>query len=780
MGEVYQARDTKLRRAVALKILPDSFAADPDRMARFEREAQMLAALNHPNIGAIYGVEDADGIRALVLELVGGETLADRIARGPIPLKGALPIARQIAEALDAAHGNGIVHRDVKPANIKITPGGIVKVLDFGLAKAVEGEGTHRDWSQERTVTSARTHEGVILGTTAYMSPEQIRGKVVDKRADIWAFGCVLYEMLTGRVPFAGETMSDTIAAILERNPNWDALPASTPERVRRLLVRCLEKDPARRLRDIGEAIVELDDAVSSSSAGTAVALPRRMLRSWPVIGVAGAVLIMLALGNIGRLRTALFGASSQVRIGSLAVLPFTNVNADPAVEYQSDGITDRIIDQLSQLPDLKVMSHRAVFLYKGRDIDAREVGRQLDVEAVLTGQVTTRDGAFTIDLELVDARDNTHIWGGRYDGKVSNLLAVQSEIPIDVAGTLWSRLGGEAKARLARPQTTNAEAYQLYLQGRYAWEKWNQDGSKAAVSYFEAAIGKDPKFALAYSGLADAYLFGAGTGTPAAEANRKAREAVAKALALDPKLGEAHVSLGQLLMNEDWDFAGAEREFKRAIELSPSYIEAHHMYSHYLLVMGRIQESLIESRKVLALDPLSPLGLGHIAFHNLYARQYDDAISDFRKYLLKEKDDVAAYFQLGDAYYQKGMFNEAFEEFSRSLVLAGMKTQDAADLRQAFAKDGMPGFLRKRIEQLKAGGTAAYGPGGTAPERPIQIAGAYARLGNKDSAFDWLEQAYVQHANALVHVREDVSFDNLRGDPRFAHLLRRIGLLPV
>jgi tetratricopeptide (TPR) repeat protein len=284
----------------------------------------------------------------------------------------------------------------------------------------------------------------------------------------------------------------------------------------------------------------------------------------------------------------------------------------------------------------------------------------------------------------------------------------------------------------------------------------------------------------LAYSGLADAYLFGAGTGMPAKEANQKAREAVARALALDSTLGEAHVSLGGLLMGDDWDFVGAEREFKRAIALSPSYVEAHHMYSHYLLVMGRVDESLVESRKVMALDPLSPLGIGHLAFHNLYARQYDDAIRDFHTYLLKENDDVSAHFQLGDAYYQKGMFSEAFEEFVKSLTLTGITAKETAELRQAFTTNGMRGYFRKRIVQLTGDGTAAFGPGGTAPERTVQIAGAYARLGEKDFAFDWLEKAYTQHANALVHLREDVSFDNLRADPRFGDLLRRIGLPPV
>jgi serine/threonine protein kinase/tetratricopeptide (TPR) repeat protein len=774
MGVVYRARDTKLNREVALKALPNRVAADSERLARFRREAQLLAALNHPHIAAIYELEEVDGVCALILELVEGPTLAERIARAPMALDDALPIARQIAEALDAAHEKGIVHRDLKPANIKVRADGTVKVLDFGLAKAVGGDGPDVSLSQGPTVT-AGTREGVILGTVAYMSPEQARGKLVDKRTDIWAFGCVLYEMLVGRSPFAGETMSDTIAAVLERSPDWDALPASTPDHVRRLLLRTLEKDPTRRLRDIGEARVGLDETLRPFVAPPS-GVPRRrtLLRSWPVLAVAFVALIVLAGGSIDRVRTRLPSVTSQPAIGSLAVLPFANVSADPDMEYQADGITDRIIDQLSQIPALKVTSHRAVFLYKGRDVDAKEIGRQLGVEAVLTGRVSARGDAFTITLELIDAKDNSHIWGERYEGKIAELSSVHAEIPVDISKKLRVRLGGEARDRLSRQPTTSAEAYKLYLQGRFAWERWTQEGSTAAVSYFEEAIAKDPNYALAYSGLADAYLFGAGTGAPAKEANRKAREAVAKALVLDPAVGEAHASLGQLLMNDDWDFVAAEREFKRAIELSPSYVEAHHMYSHYLLAMGRFEESRVESDKVMGLDPLSSLGLGHLAYHYLSAGQYDDAISSYQAYLSKETGDVASYGQLGDAYYQKGLMRQAFEAFQTSLTLNKMAPESLVALRRAFSERGMDGFLRERIAQLK--GTQRAEPGLTTS---FEIARAYARLGDRNAAFEWLQEAYTDHGGALVHLREDPAFNNLRVDPRFADLLRRIGLPP-
>jgi len=772
MGEVYQATDTNLARTVAIKVLPDAFARDARRLARFEREARTLASLNHPNIAVVHGLETVGVSRALVMELVGGPTLADRIAQGPISLDEALAIVRQIAEALDAAHDQGIIHRDLKPSNIKVRRDGIVKVLDFGLAKALEPpESLDAGLTQSPTLTMPEiTQAGTIVGTAAYMSPEQARGKPVDQRADIWAFGCVLFEMLTGGALFGRDTHSDTIAAVLTDAPDWNRLPERTPDRIRRLLRRTLEKDQHQRLRDIREARVEISEALSE----TTDAAPERRRRTprWSLWPVAAAVALLLIVTTAVGYRWRGTRDTTEAPIRSLAVLPFANAETNPELEYQSDGIVTRIIDRLSQLPDLKVTSHRAAFLYRAKDIDVAQVGRELGVQAVLTGRVSTSGDAVTVTLELVDARDNSHVWGDRYTRKLSELVSLDTEIPIAIAGRLGSRPAAETRQRFSQQQqTTNADAYRLFLQGRAAFEKWSRPGAQTAIAYFERAIATDPNYALAYAGIADTYMI-ADTGAAPDVASKKARAAAMKALALDPTLSEPHMSVAQLLFTEDWDFAAAEREFTRAIELSPSNIHARHMYSHYLLAMGRIEESRMETQILMELDPLSSWAAGHLGYHQLYARRYDEAIATLRPYLVKTTDDYGAHGQLGDAYYQKGMMREASEEYLQARALTGAKADDVTALRRAFVANGMAGYLREWVEQLKRGEVTRY--------TSVALAGAYARLGERDRAFEWLERAYTERSPGVVHVREFVEFDSLRSDPRFADLLRRIGLPPI
>jgi TolB-like protein/Tfp pilus assembly protein PilF len=612
---------------------------------------------------------------------------------------------------------------------------------------------------------------------------------------------------VAGRLPFEGWNSSEVMASILgEKEPQPLArYSTEAPTELERIVSKALRRNRDERYQTSKDLLLDLKSlkqeleferklersappksasaAVTSEQALTGTVMEsaarptvsKRRLTSTSfhqrnlVIAVAASLIIILVAGAYFYLNRARSAA-----INSVAVLPFVNLNSDPDTEYLSDGITDNIIERLSQPPNLKVMSHSAVFHYKGGDTDARAIGRELGVEALLTGRLVKRNDALTINLELVDAQDNSHIWGEQYDRKLSDLLAVQREIPLDVSDKLRLRLSGESKERLARAYTGNSEAYQLYLKGRMSWERWTLDGTKKAIEYFQEAIQKDPNYALAYSGLADAYTNAPyGTGLPPQETRRGARDAANRALALDPMLGEPHAALAEVLLNEEWNFAGAEREFKRAIELSPSYAEAHHLYSHLLLHIGRIDESLAESRKFLELDPLSTAPNLHLGYHYLYARQYDLSLQQHLKTLEMDPNSARVHDQLGDTYYQKGMFDEAVGEYLKEEALIGTAPEDITALKEAYTASGIRGYLQKHIEQFIAL-RARQGQGLT-----VEIAAGYGRLGDKDRTFEWLEKAYAEHDSLLVYLREEFSFDNVRSDPRFADLLRGIGLPP-
>jgi serine/threonine protein kinase/tetratricopeptide (TPR) repeat protein len=814
MGKVYLAEDTKLHRKVSLKFLSQSFTKDSQRLRRFELEARAVSALNHPNILTIHEIGEADGHRFIATEFIEGQTLRERLRSG-LDTEDALEIAIQVASALVAAHRVNIVHRDIKPENIMIRKDdGLVKVLDFGLAKMTQRRqsGTPVD-SRIATALIANTGPGVVIGTVTYMSPEQARGDTVDERTDIWSLGVVLYEMVAGCSPFAAGTSNEIISAILSKQvaPPLARYSQCVPERLEEIVEKALTKNRDERYQTSKDLLIDLKRLKQSLETKAAIersTSPEQLavassggqsndIKSFPLEDTTSStqstssaeyivnqvkthksgamvtlgVLLVVAGVVFYTWRVRQTAGSGQPAISSVAVLPFINVNSDPDTEYLSDGITDNIIERLSQLPNLKVMSHSAVFHYKGRETDVLGIGRELGVEAVLTGRLIKRNDAITINLELVNAQDNSHIWGDQYDHKLSDLFAVQREISLDVSDKLRLRLSGESKERLTRAYTGNAEAYQLYLKGRYSWEKWTLEGAKQAVEYFEEAIKKDPNYALAYAGLADVYIFGAakGAGLPQKEGHRRAREAATKALSLDSQLGEAHAALAEVLLYDDWDFAGAEREFKQALELNPSYAEGHHEYSHLLLLLGRINESFAESKKFLELDPVSEAPIGHLAYHYMYARQYDEAIQQCQKDLQLYPESPQR-FTLADAYYHKGMFREAVEEFLKAFAQDGLTPPDRIDeFRKAFAQSGMKGFYRQWIEQLKS--------------RPqteqdyVDIGELYARIGEKDQAFQWLEKAYDEHSDGLVRLKEELGFDNVRSDPRYVDLVRRIGL---
>jgi len=811
MGRVYLAEDTKLRRNVSLKFLAKAVTRDHEKLSRFEQEARAASALNHPNILTIYEIGGDDDQQFIAMEFVEGQTLRERLQR-PIELDDALEIAIQIASALVAAHRVNIVHRDIKPDNIIIRKDdGLVKVLDFGLAKILT---TRTATSNVDAPMRFNTGPGVVIGTVAYMSPEQARGDTIDERTDIWSLGVVLYEMITGSTPFVADTGNEIIAGILSRQP---AAPLTRfthhiPLRLQEIVNKLLTKDRDERYQTSEDLLIDLkrlkqslefkagldrgsdNDSASAGISSAETASERRALATaYPTSSaeyifnqvkshkrVVIVVIVLVAIGAVGMVGISLYKSRQQQSlaigfpaINSIAVLPFINGNADADTEFLSDGLTDNLIDRLSQIRGLRVMSHTAVFHYKGRETDARKIGSELGVEAVLTGRLTRRNDVLNITLELVNAKDNSHIWGEQYDRKLSDLLALQREIPFDVSNKLRVRLTGESKERFSRTQTENLEAYQLYLRGIYAWEKWTQSGAKEAVVLFDEAIKKDPNYALAYSGLAAVYLnFGMGVGpdVPQKEAHRRAREAATKALSLDPELGEAHAAMAQVLLYDDWDFTGAESELRRAIELSPSYAEGHHAYSHLLLLLGRIDESFAESKKLLELDPVSETSIGHLAYHYLYARQYNEAIEQYRKTRLLYPDlDPPMDIQLGDAYYQTGVFDEATAQYLKGFSAEGYEAAKIEELKKAFAKFGIKGFYQKRLEQEKLAPPTQ--------QNRLEIGGLYARLGEKDAAFEWLEKAYTAHDDEMVRLKEDLGFDNLRSDARYADLLRRVGL---
>jgi serine/threonine protein kinase/Flp pilus assembly protein TadD len=766
MGEVYRARDTRLGRDVAVKILPREFVSDPDRLARFEREARILASLNHPNIATIHEIEEADGVRAIVMELVEGETLADRIARG-MQVRDALHVARQMADALHAAHAQGIVHRDLKPANVKITRGDGVKVLDFGLAKSDVHGAADLELTQSPTVTVGGTRQGLILGTAPYMSPEQVRGQTVDKRTDIWAFGCVLYEMLTGRSPFVRGTSAETLAAILERDPPWDAVPAATPSRVVRLLRRCLERDPARRLPDIADARSELDAALQSARA----ALPARAATT-----VAATAIVVLAAA-------ALWLVRPEPPTGSIAILPFVNVSGNPDIDYLGDGITESLINSMSQVSNLAVMSRNSVFRYKGSNVDAQAVGRTLDVQAVLTGTVVQRGDDLSISTELVDVRNNRHLWGERYNRKLLDILAVQEDIATEISERLRLKLTGEQKQRLVREYTQNTDAYQLYLKGRYYWSKKTPDGFFKGIDYFQQAIRTDPNYAPAYAGMAAAYINLANYNfalIPPREAAVKAKAAASRALQIDDSLAAAHASAALVAYQWEWDWDTADREFKRAIELEPASsstyeptaASTYHWYAHYLMTMRQTEASLRAGQRALELDPLDLANNAHQGWHPLFLRRYDESIEPLKRAIELDQTFTVPQWYLGLAYEQRRDFAAAIRQFETCVRLTNGRPSMLALLGHAYAAAGQRREAEAILQQLAAVSARSY-----VPSYPVAV--IHAALGNKEAAFASLERAYEARDSWLDYVALDPRLDSLRSDSRFADLLRRMNLRP-
>jgi eukaryotic-like serine/threonine-protein kinase len=782
MGVVYRAQDLRLGRNVAVKFLPPELVRDHQALERFQREARASSALNHPNICTIHEIDESEGHPFIVMEFLEGQTLKHLITGKPLPGTQILDITIQIADALDAAHESGIIHRDLKPANIFLTRRGQTKVLDFGLAKLVRSprgvaEEVGVSTLQTLTADGHLTSTGTALGTVAYMSPEQARGEELDLRTDLFSLGAVLYEMATGRLAFGMGTTAVVFEAILNRTPvpatrlNPDLLPD-----VVWIIAKLLEKDRRLRYQSAAELRADLRRVKrdSESSGVPALALPEGSKSRWrspTIITAAGCAVLVVLLAMAPRnWRERLSNLFAPPRIHSVAVLPFVNVSADPNIEYLADGVTEGIISSLSRLPQVRVMARSTVFSYKGRELSAQRVGKELSVDAVLLGRIAQRGDTLTIQTDLVSVADGSELWGGQYNRKVADLLSVQEDISKEIYDNLQPKLTGQETPQLAKHYTENPEAYQLYLQGLYYWNKWTERGFTRAIDYFKQAVERDPNYALAYAGLADAYNFLGDSGYVAPkEIRQDAKSAAVHALKIDDMLPEAHIALALVREAYDWDWPGAEGEFKRAIQLDPNSATAHQWYGDFLIRLGRLEEAEAELKKAKDLDPLSlPINTS-VGLRLYFARQYEPAIQQLKKTLDLDPNFVPAQHALEAAYAQSGMYREAVGERQKVLTLSG-NPDLAAAIGEDYRKSGYAGVLQSSLEGLKEVSKERY-------VSPYNIAQIHARLQEKDQALAWLEKAFNEHDSQLTYVKVDTAFDEIRSDPHFQQLLQRLAL---
>ncbi len=779
MGIVYRAVDTKLNREVAFKVLPPELVANADRRRRFVQEAQAAAALEHPHIAVIYEVDEAEDVTFIAMELIRGEKLSDILERERLSVARALDLGIEVAEGLGRAHEKSVIHRDLKPANVMLTQDGHAKIIDFGLAKLVEplaGADTEAE-----TALRNRTDPGLIVGTASYMSPEQARGSKLDHRSDIFALGVTLHEMLAGALPFKGKSRVETLSAILNAPaPPLDLSAAGEASvELSRIVAKCLAKDPEDRYQGMRDLVVDLRAArrkleFSSTPAALPMLAAARPASRRKLLALAAAGLFLFAAGLAwtfaGRSKT---GAAGARRVESLAVLPLDNLSRDPEQEYFADGMTEAIIADLGKIRALRVISRTSAMRYRGTKKSLPEIARELNVDAVVEGSVLKSGERVRITAQLIHAATDQHLWSESYEGDLKDVLALQAQVARAIASEIKVAVTPQEQARLAHRRSVDPAAHQLYLKGRYFWNKRTAESLKAALALFEQAIQKDPSDPAARAGLADTYglmgFWSYGV-LPPREAMPKAKAAALEALQLDESLAEAHSSLGWVSFAYDWEFPKAEKHFRRAIELNPGYATAHYWYSTYLSSMGRHPEALAEAMKAVELDPLSLIINAVAGAQRYWAGRPELAIEQFRKVLEMDRGFPIARQFLGYSYIKLGRHREGVSELQSVAAEFPDTTLYTALLAEAHALAGQRPEALRVLEGLKAVAKKRHVPS-------EQLALAYAGLGEKDEAFAWLDKAYEERSSLIVYLKVDPVFDPLRSDRRLAELAKRIGL---